>query len=162
MQSVGLIRKISKHNIDVISSLKKTTISSNILKQLPSRAIEFIKHIFNACLTRCYFPHQWKVAEIIMIPKPEKDPKFVESCQPISLLTTLSKVLEIIFIKRLLTVIEENEIIHCHQFGFRKRHGIVEQIYRLVQEIHSTLEGRKYCSGVFLDIAQALDKVWHN
>ena len=151
----------------VIKSLKRNKtpsydlISTNILLQLPQRAIEFLMHIYNACLTRCFFPDQWKVAEVIMIPKPGKDEKFVDSYRPISLLSTLSKILEIIFIRRLLPVVEERNLIPSHQFGFRKRHGTVEQIHRLVEEIHSAFDKKKYCTGVFLDIAQAFDKVWH-
>ena len=89
---------------------------NNLLRT--SRVIEFMVHIFNACLTRCYFPHQWKVAEMIMIPKPHKDPKFLESYRPISMFTAVSKVVEIIF---LLPVIEQKEVMPCYQFGFMEQ-----------------------------------------
>ena len=88
-----------------------------------------------------------------MIPKPGKYEKFVDSYRAISLLSTLSKILEIIFISRLLPVVEERNLIPSHKF--------VEQIHRLVEEIHSAFDKKKYCTGVFLDIAQAFDKVWH-
>ena len=54
-------------------------INPMILKNFPPRAIEFLMHLFNACFIRSYFPEQWKTAGIIMIPKPEKDAKMVQS-----------------------------------------------------------------------------------
>ena len=51
---------------------------------------------------------QWKVAEVIMIPNPGKDAKFVDSYRPISLLSTLSKILEIIFLSRFPVIEERN------------------------------------------------------
>lgn len=48
-----------------------------------------------------------------------------------------------------------------HQFGFRRHHGTIEQIYRLV-EIHYSQERKEYCSAVFLDISQAFNRMWHD
>ena len=47
------------------------------------------------------------------------------------------------------------------EFGFRKQHSTIEQIHRITHNISQTLEKKKYCSAVFLDIQQAFDKVWH-
>lgn len=38
---------------------------------------------------------------------------------------------------------------------------MVEQVHRIVAEINKTFETKTYCSAVFLDVAQAFDKVWH-
>ena len=48
-----------------------------------------------------------------------------------------------------------------HQFGFRKKHGTIEQAHRLVNKIHKDLENKRYCSVAFIDVSQAFDKVWH-
>ena len=63
--------------------------------------------------------------------------------------------------KRLLPILEENSIIPGHQFGVRHKHGPPEQCHRLVNEISGTLEGKKYCSAVSLDIQQAFDRFLH-
>ena len=162
------IRKTTKKEIiDIITALKKNKapgydlVTSKILQELPTQALDLITHIFNACLTKCYFPDQWKVAEVKMIPKPGKNESVVQSYRPISLLPSFSKILEILFQKRLIAVVESKNLIPNHQFGFRKNHGTIEQVHRLVEEIQSAFEKKKYCTGVFLDIAQAFDKVWH-
>ena len=105
----------------VINSLKRKKspgydlITTNILLQLPTGVIDL---------------DQWKIAEIIMISKPGKHAKFVDSYRPLSLLSSLSKILEIIFLSRLLPVVEERKLIPSHQLGFRWLHGTVEQIQR--------------------------------
>lgn len=73
----------------------------------------------------------------------------------------LSKVLEKILLKRLVPIIDEHQLIPTHQFGFRKGHGTIEQIHRLVNQINSDFEEKRYCSAVCVDISQAFDKVWY-
>jgi hypothetical protein len=49
-------------------------IDATILKNLPSKAILFLKYIFNSVLRLCHFPIQWKFAQIVMVYKPGKPP----------------------------------------------------------------------------------------
>jgi retron-type reverse transcriptase len=48
-----------------------------------------------------------------------------------------------------------------HQFGFRQNHSTIDQVHRITDIIEKTLENKGMCSAVFLDIAQAFDRVWH-
>ena len=73
-------------------------IDAKIIKELPTKAVRFIAILINACLRLAYFPDQWKVAQIIMILKPGKDPGIVSSYRPISLLPIISKILERLFL----------------------------------------------------------------
>ena len=61
--------------------------------------------VMNACLKLKYVPSLWKVAEVIMINKPGKPPNEVTSYRPISLLPVMSKLLEKLFLKQLIPVI---------------------------------------------------------
>jgi hypothetical protein len=67
-------------------------------------------------LLKGYFPAQWKIAQIILILKPGKPPNKLTSHQPVILLSTVSKVLEKLPLKRLLSVVEK---MPSHQFGNR-------------------------------------------
>lgn len=96
-----------------------------------------------------------------MILKPGKSLEDPKSYRPISLLPIISKMLEKLFLRRLLPIIEERKIIPDHQFGFRSKHSTVDQIHRIVKKIHIALENKTYCSSAFLDVSQAFDKVWH-
>lgn len=96
-----------------------------------------------------------------VIQKPSKPPEDVSSYRPISLLPIMSKIFERLFLTRLNPVISELNIIPNHQFGFRQRHGTIEQVHRVVDKIRLSQEKKEYCSAVFIDISQAFDKVWH-
>lgn len=136
-------------------------ITAEILKHLPKKAVELIRKIFDGMLRLCYFPIQWKHAHVIMTEKPGKDPSEVTSYRPISLLPTLSKLFERLLLNRIVSADILRNLIPDHQFGFRQRHSTIQQCHRVVNKIRETLENKKMCSSVFLDIEQAFDRVWH-
>lgn len=130
------------------------------MRELP-KGITLLTQIYNAILRRGFVPLQWKVAQITIMLKPGKSAEDVKSYRPISLLSIPSKVLEILFLKRLMPILENNQLIPEHQFGFRPKHSTIKQIHRLVEVINTAFEQKKYCTATFLDISQAFDKVWH-
>lgn len=136
-------------------------ITGEILKQLPRKAIVKLANLINASFRLKYVPRIWKVAEIMMIPKPGKPSYEVSSYRPISLLPVVSKLHEKLFLKRLKVIIEQKELIPPHQFGFRESHSTIDQVHRITNIIEKSLEKREVCSTVFLDVAQAFDRVWH-
>jgi hypothetical protein len=97
-----------------------------------------------------------------MIPKPGKNLSEVESYRPISLLPIMPKLFEKFILKRLKPIINEKYMVPTHQFGFRNNHSTIDQVHRITDVIEKTLESKRVCSAVFLDVAQAFDRVWHN
>jgi hypothetical protein len=73
----------------------------------------------------------------------------------------MSKLFEKLILKRLKPIIAEKHLVPTHQFGFRKNHTTIDQVHRITDIIEKTLENKGVCSAVFLDIAQAFDRVWH-
>lgn len=155
------IRSMINKNLNPKKSPGYDLITGRIIKELSNRGIKYITQLFNAIMRLEYFPMQWKVAEIILIPKPGKSANDVASYRPISLLPILSKLLEKMILKRLQPVIEERKLIPNHQFGFRQQHSTIEQVHRVVDIIYKALETKTYCAAALLDISQAFDKVWH-
>ena len=136
-------------------------INGKILKNLPPKAIRLMTIIYNAILRIQYYPKLWKLAQIIMLPKPGKDPHQAASYRPISLLPVFSKILEKIIYARLKPIIEKEKLIPDHQFGFRNKHSTIEQMHRLINEIILALENKQYCTALFMDIEKAFDKINH-
>jgi retron-type reverse transcriptase len=95
------------------------------------------------------------------VPKQGKPPNEVSSYRPISLLSVLSKILKKPLLIKLAKEPNSMDWIPWHQFGFRKGHSTIQQCHRIVDTINKTLEDKKYCPAVFLDVTQAFDKVWH-
>lgn len=153
--------KIIKHDISPKKAPGYDLINGSILQNLPKKGWKFLTQLFNAVLRTSFFPLQWKVAQMILILKPGKNPEDVKSYRPISLLPIISKVFEKLILARLKSVIERKKLIPNHQFGFRHKHATIEQAHRVYNKIFASLEEKKYCSAAFLDITQAFDKVWH-
>ena len=136
-------------------------ITGEVLQQLLRKTMVKITNLINAAFRLKYVPRLWKVVEVIMIPKPGKPLHEAALYRPISLLPVMSKFFKKLLIKRLKPIIERKNLIPNHQFGFRSKHSTIEQVHRITSIIENTLQEKKVCSALFLDVAQAFDKVWH-
>lgn len=159
--SIAEVVHLLNYQLKVRKSPGFDLITAEVLKQLPHIAIARLTYLINSSFALKYVPSYWKVAEVIMINKPGKPAHEISSYRPISLLPILSKILERLLLQRLKLIIERLKLIPSHQFGFREKHSTIDQIHRITDVIEKSLEDKKVCSAVFLDVAQAFDKVWH-
>jgi hypothetical protein len=111
-----------------------------MLKEITRRGIVHLTSIYNSSFTTGYLRAQWKVAQIIMIPKAGKPPEEVDLYRPISLLPIMSKIFEEAMLKRLRPILKETRIPLDHQFGFRQQHCTIEQVHRITDIARGTLE----------------------
>ncbi|XP_050497173.1 LINE-1 retrotransposable element ORF2 protein isoform X2 [Diabrotica virgifera virgifera] len=146
-------------NLDIKKAPGYDLISGKICKNLPEEGLRLVVYIFNAIIKLGYFPFQWKMAQIILIPKPNKDPHELPSYRPISLLPVISKIFERLLLQRMNPIIERKKLIPEYQFGFRQQHGTIEQVHRVAKEARDAIEKKEYCTAAFLDVSQAFDKV---
>ena len=144
-------------------------ISNFIMKKLPEHTLQYLADIFNACFRLKYFPSCWKKAIIKVLYKGSgKDPNQPSSYRPISLLNTMSKALEAMFMDRLQKYIDEMKLISDEQFGFRHGHSTQQQILRVLEFVIIELRkngkhsNNRKVGAVLLDVAKAFDSVWHN
>lgn len=139
-------------------------VNNRLIKKLPPIGFVYLAIIINSCLSHAYFPEAWKHAKMIPIRKPGKPPQSPSSYRPISLLSSLSKMLERVLLKRLNNHLTNNNIIPPQQHGFRLFHSTSTQLHRITSHIKSALSGRLSLSTglVSLDIQKAFDCVWHN
>lgn len=139
-------------------------VNNRLIKMLPPIGFIYLAMIINSCFHHAYFPQSWKHAKMIAIRKPGKPAQSPSSYRPISLLSSLSKLLERVILKRLNAHLNINHIIPPQQHGFRQLHSTSTQLHRITSHIKSTLRGRLSQSTglVSLDIQKAFDSVWHN
>jgi hypothetical protein len=150
-----------KNEINKISSRKTPgydLIVSEILKHLTRKALVLLTVTYNSMLRLCYYP---TFAQIIIILKPGKPETEITSYRPISLLPIVSKLFERLLLNTIKASVPISTLIPNHQFGFREGHATVQQCHRIVHCIMESMEDKKMCTAVFLDIQQAFDKVWH-
>jgi hypothetical protein len=128
-------------------------ITPKILKELLQKGMILLTYLFNALIRYQYRPHKLKLAEIILIPKPGKDPKEVKSYRPISLLPIIAKLLEKLILHRNDPDFSTSDLIPHHQFGFRRAHSTIQLCHRITHTILKALNNKEYCTSVFLDVS---------
>ena len=81
--------------------------------------LKILKEILNKIWISRDFPHQWRAATVIPIPKPNKDHADSLSYRPIALNSCPCKVLERMINTRLIWYLEKSGILDRSQCGFR-------------------------------------------
>lgn len=120
---------------------------------------ELLHQVFLEIFETCILPPTMRHGLIISIPKPGKDPRFIENRRPITLRNSDYKLLTYIFTTRLQTGI--SNIIAETQSGFLKGRSIHNNI-RLVMDIikyRNQTEDDGFL--FFLDFYKAFDSVEH-
>lgn len=133
-----------------------------VLKNFEPKSISLLAKIFNRCLEIGYFPSSWKLPKVVPIPKPGKDPTNPANYRPISLLSSISKLLEQVNYTRLLRHTEENNILLEEQFGFRRGHPTVHQFQSVTNQARRAKQMYKTTVMALMDIETAFDNVWHD
>ena len=82
--------------------------------------------------------------------------------RPISLLPQLSKVLEKVFCKRLVTFLNKHKVFSESQFGFRHGRSTADALASLVESITDAFDKKMFTIGVFVDLRKAFDTVNHD
>src|ERR1700733_4517464 len=90
-----------------------------ILKNGGKSLINSLLLLFKWSFQIGYMPTTWKRANIVSIPKPERDHSLCKNYRPISLLSCVGKLLERIITMRLMWYLNENQILHQTQAGFQ-------------------------------------------
>ena len=85
----------------------------------------------------------------------------MENYRPISLLITLSKLLEKCIYKCLYNSINKNNIFYSKQYGFRNNHSCEQAIQDLYGHLISNKEEGQNSVAVFLDLSKAFDTLSH-
>ena len=95
-------------------------ISNTLLKSLCKSISLPLSCIFNQSIAQGIFPDQMKIAEVVPLYKGKSTDELV-NYRPISLLLTISKLLEKIIYKRLIKFIDKYKILYESQYGFHSK-----------------------------------------
>ena len=112
----------------IIDNLKPKTstgidnISSKLLKQTKESITAPLTIIINQMMATDLFPDALKICKVIPLYK-KGDAANLSNYRPIALLRSISTVFEKAILTQLTLYLEDNKIIHPHQYGFRKSHS---------------------------------------
>ena len=146
--------KQSKNN----NSQGPDKLNSRHLKHIGPLGLAFLTSMFKTALNKNIIPHTWKLANIVPIPKPNKDTDKGTSYRPISLLSVIAKTLE----KSLLPYITANIPNTPMQHGYKTQHSTVTALHTLnntVAKGFNQMAPHARTITVALDMSKAFDTI---
>jgi hypothetical protein len=120
-----------------------------------------LAHIFSISLSKGIFPEKLKESRIVPIFK-SGDPSNYDNYRPISLVNTLSKILEKIVSIKLTNYLQLNNLIYEHQYGFQRGLSTEHNLTHVINYICNAINDNNFCVGVFLDLRKAFDVCSHD
>ena len=151
--------------IKMVKSIKSNScgvdnINSYILKLLIGRISGVLTHIINISFEHSLFPERWKQAIIKPIPK-IPFPLKAEDYRPISLLPTLSKIIEKAAAFQWVKYLNQHCLLDPNQSAYRTNHSTTTALLKITEDILESLEDSEISIMIFLDFSKAFDTVNH-
>ena len=156
-----------KDVLKIIHQMKSKTssgpdeLSMKILKLMKEYIAEPLAILATQSLSTGIFPDKFKIAKVLPLQK-KRNNCCIENYRPISLLNSMSKILEKCAFNQLYTYFEANDLFHESQYGYRKLHSTELACLELVDDISKQLDNKQIPLCVFLDLSKAFDTLDHN
>ena len=158
--SVDCVSKVID-NLKSKSSSGKDRLSNKLLKFIKEEISKPFTLIVNQILTTGIFPEKLKVAKVIPIFKKGENYIF-DNYRPVSLLPSLSKVIEKIMYVQLYDYFSINKLLYESQYGFRSKHSTELAALELIDQIVSRMDKNETPINIYLDLSKAFDTLDHN
>ena len=135
-------------------------INKHMLKLCIPYHIPALTHIINTSIQENKFPTKWKKALIIPVKKC-CEPKTPSDYRPISILPTVSKIIEKLVSTQLVQYLNSNKLFNAFQSGFRQRHSTLTALLKVTDDIYQSFDRSNITLLILLDFSKAFDTVNH-
>lgn len=131
-----------------------------VWKQVWSVVRHWVLSIFQLSFDQGRLPDQWRHAKIIPFKKPHKaDYTAAKAWRPISLLSTLGKILESVIAERLSHAAETYGLLPANHFGARKKRSAEQALLLLQEQILYSWRAKRVLSLISFDVKGAYNGV---
>ncbi len=145
------------NNLQSKKSHSKDCISNALIKKLRFELLTPLTKLFNKCFNEGVFPDCFKLSRILPLYKNKGSRSVMGNYRPISLLSSLSKVLEKVISKRTYTYFFANNYFNKNQHGFRYDRNTTSALLKLLPNLNAGRGQLKYYCGIFVDLSKAFD-----
>ena len=135
-------------------------INNILLKKISKLIVSPLIRIFNLSISTSIFPTKMKLAETTPLYK-GKETYYTNNYRTISVLLTISKILEKLIYKRTYKFLNQTNQFFNSQYGFRNSRSCKDAVCELTGEVIKNTENGKYAAAVFLDLSKAFDTLEH-
>ncbi|RNE95640.1 Tcoingi protein, partial [Trypanosoma conorhini] len=128
------------------------------LKEMGRVGHAMLLRLFNRSLRSGKVPKQWRRGIIIPLLKPNKPASDLSSFRPVTLTSTLCKLMERMIARRLRDAVEHK--LQPQQSGFRQQHSTLDTLAMVIAALRRD-DPEERTAAVFIDYARAFDSVDH-
>ncbi len=125
-------------NLQTCKASGPDLLSNRMLKECAEVMADPLSNLFNKLMDRECFPAVWKRANVVPVHK-KGNKQFKSNYRPISLLSSLGKVMERIVFDELYEYCDKKTFIDGKNAGFKKNDTTVNQLLLLTNKIYKTL-----------------------
>ena len=150
------------HSVKPKTSTCVDSVFNKLLKFAKNPISEPLTIIINQMLRVGIFPDLLKISKDVPIYKKD-DNTNLSNYRPISLLPSMSKIFEKGVLEQLFTYLDDNNLIHRHQYGFRKHHSTEYAALHIVDYLYMyyKLDLKKISINLHLGLSKAFDSLLH-
>ena len=146
-------------------NVKKATgldsIDNRLLKTGAQVLAPSLTNLLNKSLTSGEFPEKWKTAEVMPIHK-KGDRTMLSNYRPVSILSSISKILERVVHNQLYGYLNQNRLLSQCQSGFRKLHSCETALHSVTEDWIDSIDKKQQTGVIFCDLSRAFDTLNHD
>ena len=137
-------------------------IPASFLKTASETIAPFLSELFNRSLLSGYVPASFKAAYITpLLKKPDLDSSDAKSYRPISNLSLIPKLLELLIARQLISYLTYHELLPKFQSAYRRGHSTDTAVLRVLSDILKAIDKGDLTALALLDLSAAFDTVDH-
>jgi hypothetical protein len=131
-----------------------------VWKEVWPEVKERVLELFQTSMREGYVPRQWREARIVPLKKPGKgDYTVAKAWRPISLLSTLGKIMEAVVAERVSFAAEAHGLLPANHYGARRQRSAEQALMVLQEHIYRAWRAKKVVSVISFDVKGAYNGV---
>lgn len=135
---------------------------TSLLKSCSDIFAPLLTHLANLSFTEGIFPSSFKIAHISpLLKKPGLDTDDPSNYRPISNLNTISKILEKLFLRRIIDHVHSSPSFSAFQSAYRHFHSTETALIKITNDILASSDAKSPSVLISLDISAAFDTIDH-
>jgi hypothetical protein len=157
------LEKVNKEQVGKIMKQQKPKLScgldginNKLVKTCHEQLAEPMTIIINKSIESGIVPKVYKTGRLIPLYK-KGDPAECGNYRPVSLLSALSKILEKVICKQMMSYLNKHDLLCPDQFGFRPKSQTNHVIQKMMNHISTNATENRPTIATFLDLSKAFD-----
>ena len=151
--------KICLKNLPCKYSYGPDKISTVLLNKLYDVLATPFALIFQKSLDTGHLPNIWRQTNIIPVFKGKRNKHDICNYRPISLTSTVCKVMETIIYNNIIEHCDNLKLIDDAQHGFRKKHSTVSNLIEMINDVTHNIDNKLNVDLITIDFSRAFDSI---